>query len=99
MVATYELTLTPDHLRGRVNGAGLLIASGTAPLGALVGGLLLQALGAVATTWILTASTLAMATVATLSPALRKPPPLRRQPLPEDRGDTLLRPSCAVAAP
>ncbi len=37
--------VTPDHLLGRVNGAMLTIALGTAPLGALLGGLLGDAIG------------------------------------------------------
>jgi predicted MFS family arabinose efflux permease len=37
--------VTPDRLLGRVNGAMLTIALGTAPLGALLGGLLGDALG------------------------------------------------------
>lgn len=42
---TLRQTLTPDELRGRVSGSARLMAWGTQPLGALLGGVLASALG------------------------------------------------------
>ncbi len=42
---SYRQRITPDHLLGRVNSAYRLVAWGTRPLGAVVGGVLGQWLG------------------------------------------------------
>jgi len=76
VISTYSLTLTPDRLRGRVGGVQGLIAWGPIPLGSLVGGLLLQWLGGVATTLVLAVAMLAIAVAASVSPAVRHAPRL-----------------------
>jgi MFS family permease len=50
--------VTPDRLLGRVNSAYRLIAWGTMPIGAVLGGLTADAFGLVPTFWIATALTL-----------------------------------------
>lgn len=47
--ASLRQALVPDRLRGRANGTVLFLASGLAPLGALLGGLLGEAIGLRAT--------------------------------------------------
>lgn len=76
IVDTYTLILTPDRLRGRVNSVILLIAWGAIPLGSLLAGVLIQAVGATATTLILAAVMGAVALAATVSPSVRHIPPL-----------------------
>ncbi|MFV2085150.1 MFS transporter [Micromonospora sp. LOL_021] len=47
--AAYRYALTPDRLQGRVNGASRMIGWGARPVGALLGGIALETLGAVPT--------------------------------------------------
>jgi predicted MFS family arabinose efflux permease len=61
-----------------VGGVQGLIEWGPIPLGALVGGLLLQWLGGVTTTLALAAALLAIAVAASASPAVRHAPRLTR---------------------
>ncbi len=44
-LVTYRLSITPEHLQGRVNSAFRFLSYGSEPLGAAVGGLLLAPLG------------------------------------------------------
>ena len=44
-LVTYRLSITPEHLQGRVNSAFRFLSYGSEPLGAAVGGLLLVPLG------------------------------------------------------
>ncbi|WP_066946314.1 MFS transporter [Streptomyces lushanensis] len=44
-VGSYQLAVTPDRLRGRVLAATSMLSAGALPIGALVGGLLLDAVG------------------------------------------------------
>ncbi|MFE4830659.1 MFS transporter [Streptomyces sp. NPDC056672] len=44
-VGSYQLAITPDRLRGRVLAATSMLSAGALPIGALVGGLLLDAVG------------------------------------------------------
>lgn len=50
--------ITPDRLLGRLNSAYRLIAWGTMPIGAVLGGVLADAFGLVATFWVATVLTL-----------------------------------------
>lgn len=71
VIGAYQLTLTPEHLLGRVASAELLVAYGAIPLGSLVAGLLLEGIG---TTWAAIAIAgfmLVLAVLATASPAVR----------------------------
>ena len=45
VLVSYRLSLTPDHLHGRVNSAFRFLSYGSEPLGAALGGLLLVPLG------------------------------------------------------
>jgi predicted MFS family arabinose efflux permease len=47
-IGTYRLSRTPDALRGRVGGAVSTVTTGTLSIGAIVGGILLSAIGPVA---------------------------------------------------
>jgi len=58
----------------RVQAVGMTAAFGAIPLGSLVGGVLLDRLGAEATVWTLAAGMLAVAIAATLTPSVRRPP-------------------------
>ncbi|HEX8103812.1 MAG TPA: hypothetical protein VF533_14445 [Solirubrobacteraceae bacterium] len=60
-----ELRLAPDRLLGRVGGAAALFAWGAIPLGGLLGGAGLWALGTDATVLALTAGMMALAVIAT----------------------------------
>ncbi|NYT94928.1 MFS transporter [Salinispora sp. H7-4] len=72
-VATHQLRITPDRLRGRVLGAMGLLASGALPIGALIGGLLLEWFDARAAALVLAGWMVLLALVATFVPALRRP--------------------------
>jgi hypothetical protein len=61
-----RLTLTPDHLRGRVNSVARLITASMIPLGALVGGVLAAAAGTT-TTLVLFAAWQTLVAAASLS--------------------------------
>ncbi|MFD9742592.1 MFS transporter [[Kitasatospora] papulosa] len=71
-VGSYQLTVTPDDLRGRVLSASSLLANGALPLGALVGGLLLDAFGVRAAATVLAGWMVLMALAATLARPVRR---------------------------
>ncbi|MFL6121349.1 MFS transporter [Actinophytocola sp.] len=73
----YRYALTPDRLQGRVGGFSRMIGWGTRPVGALLGGISLETLGAVPT---FAALATLLAIVATASTASRQ---IRRAPRPE----------------
>ncbi len=75
VIGTYQLTMIPDRLLGRVQSVEMLLSWGAIPLGSLVAGLLLQGLGPTAATIAFAAMMIAIAAVATLSPSLRHSPP------------------------
>lgn len=73
---TYELTLTPDHLLGRVQSVEMLLSWGAIPLGSLAAGFLLEHLGGPEAIFALSGAMLLIALAGTLSPSLRHAPPL-----------------------
>lgn len=73
-ISAYQLAVTPDRIRGRVLGAASMIAFGAVPLGSLTGGLLLSAVGATSTVWLLTLWMAVLALTTVLSPAVRSAP-------------------------
>ncbi|MEU3166770.1 MFS transporter [Streptosporangium sp. NPDC006930] len=76
-VLTYQLTVTPDHLRGRLSGIAGLFSGGAAALGPMVGGLLMTAGGSTAV--LVCAIGLALVAAGTvLSPTLRRFPAGKR---------------------
>jgi MFS family permease len=75
---TYELTLVPDRLLGRVQSVEMLLSWGAIPLGSLAAGLLLQQLGPSRAMIAFAALMAAIAILGTLSPSLRHAPPLPR---------------------
>ncbi len=76
LVSTYELSLIPDRLLGRVESVILLLAWGSIPLGSLVAGVLLQWIGPTPAILVLAGVMALVAFAASLSPAVRNAPPL-----------------------
>jgi predicted MFS family arabinose efflux permease len=73
---SYRLTLIPDALRGRVNGAFRLLTYSCDALGVGLTGLLLQQVGVRATIMLFEGALIVLALAATLNRALRKARPL-----------------------
>jgi MFS family permease len=67
----YRLAIIPDHLQGRVNSVFRLVAFGSEPIGLAITGLLIQAIGPVATVLVMFAPQLVCAVVATCSKHFR----------------------------
>lgn len=76
VVRSYELSMTPDRILGRVESARSTIALLIAPLGPLVAGLLLDVTSERATIAVFAAFGLTLALWGTLSPAIRAAPRL-----------------------
>jgi len=76
VVGSYQLTLVPDALLGRVGSAEMLISWGALPLGSLAAGFLLTAIGGVRASLVLAAGMLALAVVASLRRDIRHAAPL-----------------------
>lgn len=76
VVGSYSYALVPDRLLGRVASAGDLVAWGTIPLGALVAGFLLEAVGTRSTLLVLAAIFLMVAIAATSARVIREVPPV-----------------------
>ncbi|ROO58898.1 putative MFS family arabinose efflux permease [Micromonospora sp. Llam0] len=72
--AAYRYALTPDRLQGRVNGASRMIGWGARPVGALLGGIALETLGAVPTFAALAAWLAVVAAASTTSRQIRQAP-------------------------
>jgi hypothetical protein len=71
---SYQGALVPDHLQGRIESIAGLIAAGVAPLGPLLAGFLLGAVGGTKTIFAFWSVSVAVVVVAALSRALRNPP-------------------------
>jgi len=67
----YRLALIPDHLQGRVNSVFRLIAVGGEPIGLVVTGVLLQAIGPFSTVLVLFVPQLILSIAATFNKHLR----------------------------
>jgi MFS family permease len=78
LVSTYELSLIPDRLLGRVESVILLLAWGSIPFGSLIAGSLLEWLGFTPALLTLAGLMALVAFGATVSPAIRNIPPLPR---------------------
>lgn len=76
LVSTYELSLIPDRLLGRVESVILLLAWGSIPLGSLIAGGLLERLAFGPALLMLAGLMALVALGATVSPALRRVPML-----------------------
>jgi predicted MFS family arabinose efflux permease len=74
VVGTYRLRITPDHLQGRTQSAYRLVAVAFVPLGFLVVGFLIEAIGSRATVLSFFGVSLAVAVAATASRAVRSAP-------------------------
>jgi hypothetical protein len=70
-----RVAAAPDHLQGRVQASGTVIAMSFAWAGPLAAGLLFQRAGVTATILSFAALTLVLAVITTLAPALRAGPP------------------------
>jgi predicted MFS family arabinose efflux permease len=81
LVSTYELSLIPDRLLGRVTSVILMLAWGAIPLGALAAGVLLEWLPLPTAVLSLAGLMAVVAFAATVTPAVRHAPPLP-QPTP-----------------
>jgi MFS family permease len=79
VVISYRLSIIPDSLIARVQGASALVALGTIPLGSLIAGLLLESIGAVATLLVLAALMVAVAAALHAAPSVRHAPPLPQE--------------------
>ena len=73
---SYRISLIPDALQGRVNSDFRLLAFGFQPLGVLLAGVALQAVGPTTSVLAFSAVCLALAIVASLNPYVRHAPPL-----------------------
>lgn len=76
LVSTYELSLIPDRLLGRVESVILLLAWGSIPFGSLIAGSLLEWLGFAPALLTLSGLMALVALAASISPAMREMPPL-----------------------
>jgi MFS family permease len=74
VVGTYQLTMIPDRLLGRVQSVDMMISWGAIPLGSLVAGLLLQHLTGSEAMLVFAGMMLATAVVASFSPSIRRAP-------------------------
>jgi predicted MFS family arabinose efflux permease len=71
-VVSFQVRVTPDELQGRIASVVSIIAFGTLPLGALVGGFALQSFGFRPTVLVCSAVMAVLALGAVLSPSLRR---------------------------
>jgi len=76
---SYRLALIPDELQGRVNSSFRLLAFGFQPLGAFIGGILLERFGVVTTVMFFSAWMFAISILTTLNSHVRDAPPLESE--------------------
>lgn len=75
---SYRLALIPDALQGRVNSTFRLLAFGFIPVGAAMGGFLLETIGTAATVVVFTALYVALAMMTTFNRHVRGARPLQK---------------------
>lgn len=73
VVSSYQMSIVPDRLLGRVGSAIQLLGAGAAAVGPALLGLLLTRIGGVNTTWLLALGAALLAATATVAPVLRQP--------------------------
>ena len=71
VVGSYQLSLVPDELRGRVASIGGLMAYGAMALGALLSGVLISTVGTGGATWTLRVAIIAVALATVADPYIR----------------------------
>ena len=71
VVGSYQLSIVPDELRGRVSSIGGLMAYGAMALGALLSGLLISTVGTDGAAWTLRAAIVAVAVATVADPHIR----------------------------
>jgi MFS family permease len=76
VIGTYQMTLIPNEMLGRVSSAGMTLAFGALPVGSLAAGYLLESVGPVRAVLFIAVVMLAVAVAATVSPAIRHAPAL-----------------------
>ncbi len=76
VLGAYRAAMVPDRLQARVQSASTLVTLGPVPLASLAVGFALEAAGSTPTILALFALMVAVAVVATTSPAIRNVPPL-----------------------
>jgi MFS family permease len=74
VVGSYQLSLVPDELRGRVASIGGLMSYGAMALGALLSGVLISAAGTDGATWTLRVAIVAVALATVADPYIRSRP-------------------------
>jgi predicted MFS family arabinose efflux permease len=74
VVGGYRYALAPDRLQGRTQAVARLVAWGAIPVGAFVGGVGVQLVGAQPAVVVLAAAMALIAAAATLTPTVRNPP-------------------------
>ena len=73
---SYRIALIPDQLQGRVNSVFRLLAVGSQPLGLMITGVLLQAIGPIPTVLVLFVPQLVLCVAVTLNPHVRHARPI-----------------------
>jgi MFS family permease len=71
VLGSYQLSVTPDHLRGRVASIGSLFGYGAFAVGSVVSGTLISLAGTDRATWTLRIAIVAVAAVTVLDPHIR----------------------------
>ena len=77
---SYRAALVPDELQGRVNSAFRLVAWGSQPVGAFLGGILIEQIGVIDTLLVFTVGLLLLAAVTTLNKHIRNARPIEEVP-------------------
>jgi MFS family permease len=71
VLGSYQLSVTPDHLRGRVSSIGSLFGYGAFAVGSFVSGTLISLVGTDGATWILRIAIVSVALATVLDPHIR----------------------------